>query len=994
MLKSRVSHCPNRMPETRSTISPRNSSTITLWLAAASIFVLLFSAACGPKTKVVTEPEIVDFQAESFVKNAEKMARYGQYKTSNFFYGRAIDRYEKNKKWEKAIQCYIKMGHNYQKLEKHHIALGSLNQALKISRNHMGYSNLELAQSYKKVGYKYLKDGKTKKALEAYRKALTIQLETLGENHPEVAKTYNSIALVQWNNKDSVDANKSYIRSYSIKLRQYQGVPKDIEKKYKRLDAAKYKKGEFENARKHFSRSMQEYIKKNGQNKPLFAKLYERIGILYAFEGDYDNALDFIRKGFDIRVEIYGDHSSETSIGHLNIGICLRLKGDFENARKFLDIALRIKRDLQEEYLPETSDIYYQMGLTCYQEGEQGGINTALDFYQKALIALVPDFEDTRISANPSLNTIFPKDKLLDILIAKAEAQKMAYMKKIEETDQLYDSYETYHLLCQLVERMRRSYKSESYKLFFGEKTYQVFKEAIQAALLLYGETGDEKFKREAFILSEKSKAGVLFEALSEAKARAFAGIPKELLDKEKQLKEELTYCDTYLQKEYQKKNDINQEKIKNLKSRYYTLMLEYRQLIDRFETDYKKYYQLKYQEHIVDIAKLQASLPPDSALVEYFIGDYTLYMFVMTKDNLDVIDTPLDEDLEKQVHTYYNAIKKIEERPFLTLSWELYRRLVEPVMNLVEIKKKLIIIPDGPLYYVPFESLNAGGGTGSSDLSKLDYLIKHFSFSYHYSANLWLHSKQINHPVMKKENAFIGFAPVFGDDNRKGYILAHDPNSPPNPNMMIMRDAERGPEELSQLPATEEEVRSIISLFKQEAKKAHGYFHKKASEQNFKSAGAQGFNLIHVATHSLKDEGQHQLSGLVFSSPDDNKQTTPPTPNKEDGILYSGEIYNLDIEAKLVVLSSCESGVGKLIKGEGMMALNRGFFYSGIQNIIFSLWKVEDRSTSKLMIAFYRNVLKGLPFSRALRKAKLEMIKDRFTAFPKYWGGFVLVGN
>jgi len=268
----------------------------------------------------------------------------------------------------------------------------------------------------------------------------------------------------------------------------------DLDQKFKHLDTVKYEKGKVENARQHFNRSMAEYIRKNGQNKPLFAELYEQIGILYAFEGDYDHALEFIRKGLDIRLEVYGDYSAESAVGYLNIGICLRLKGDFSDARKFLETALKIKRNRQEEYSPDTADIYYQMGLTDYQEGEDGGIKAALANYQKALIALVPDFEDSRINANPTLDTIFPKEKLLDILIAKAEAQKMSYMKEIEQTDQLYDSYETYHLLCKLVEMMRRSYKSESYKLFFGEKTYQVFKEAIQAALLLSAETGADKY--------------------------------------------------------------------------------------------------------------------------------------------------------------------------------------------------------------------------------------------------------------------------------------------------------------------------------------------------------------------------------------------------------------------------------------------------------------------------------------------------------------------
>lgn len=975
---------------------PFRRSPITLWLMAGFVLLLIASSGCGPKTAVVVTEPGSDAEGDAYVNNAEKMAEYGQYKTSNYFLKKAIERYENSGIWEKAIQCYIKIGANYQKLDESSIALGSLNQALTLSKKHLGYPNLELATNFKRIGYQYLRKGDPKKALESYHKALSIQLDILGENHPEVAKTYNSIALVQWNNKESVDANQSYIRSYSIKLRQYQGVPKNMETKYQGLDEAEFKKGEFKKAREHFSRSLDEYTKKYGPNKPLFARLYEQIGILYAFEGDYDNALDFIRKGFNIRLEIYGDFTPETAIGYLNMGICLRLKGEYEDARNALETALKIKTERHEEFHPDTADIYYQLGLV---EFHQDQLPAALAYYQKALIALVPDFEDNRVSANPSLQTLYPKEKLLDILIAKADAQKMSYMQDPGNTDTLFASFDTYRTLCDLVERMRHSYKSESYKLYFGEKTYKVFKESIQAALLLYEETGDEKYKQQAFILSERSKAGVLAEALSESRARQFADIPKELLEKERTLKTELTYCDTYLQKEYYKLQDFDPQTSKSIESRYYNLMVEYRELIEQFERNYPRYYALKYETNNVDIDKLQAALSADTAMVEYFIGDYALYIFVLTQSELNVVQIPLDEDLEKQVNTYYDAIKKIEERPYLELSWKLYGWLMEPVMKMIAGKQKIIIIPDGPLYYVPFETLNTGRGSGSSDLSRLDYLIKHFAFSYHYSANLWLYGMRRSEPGLAQEKTFIGFAPVFGSDNREGYILVNDPSTPSHDNLLTMREAERGPGAISRLPATEEEVRSIIQLFKQERKKATGYFHKQATEYNFKTAGLQGYNLIHVATHSLKDEGQSQLSGLMFSMPEQKSGNAPspgqsaPVYESEDGVLYSGEIYNMDLDANLVVLSSCESGVGKLIKGEGMMALNRGFFYSGIRNIIFSLWKVEDRSTSKLMIAFYRNVLKGQSYSIALRNAKLEMINDRFTAFPKYWSGFVLVG-
>jgi CHAT domain-containing protein/Tfp pilus assembly protein PilF len=959
-------------------------------LSMVSLAVVLLISGCTSKQRPVAVKPPADQVSDQYTKNADQMAADGRYKTSNFLYKKAITKYEKLEIWDNAIKCYIKLGDNFQKLGDVESALGTLNHALNVSKSRLGFQNLELAKGFQKLAFKYLRDKDFDRALELYKKALAIQLEVLGKNHPEVAKTYNSIALIYWHKKQPVDAEMSYLKSYGIKLRQFAGVPEDADKKFHIMDGGgKYKKGEFRKARDHFNRTVDEYQRLYGQNNPLFTLLYEQIGILHALEGNYDSALQYIRKAFNIRLEVYGDLTSEAAVGYLNIGICLRLKGDYEEALRFLNTGLRINSENLGKFHPETADIYYQLGNLYYQRMQ---LEEALSFFQRSLMALVPGFKDGRITDNPSLDPVSPKDKLLEVLTAKANTLRMKYLRHPEQTESLYSAFSTYSLISRLVETMRRGYKSESYKLIFGEQIHPIYQKAIHTALMLYDITGNPRFKEAAFVLSEKSKAVVLAEALNEAKAKQFAGIPQPLLEKEENLKKELTHYDTYLQKEYYKKNP-DPNKTGNLEEHYYTLKLEYLRLIDHFEDNYKKYYDLKYKSPTVNIKRIQQSLDPDTAVMEYFIGDNVLHIFVLWDKGLEVEDIIQDEDLNQLVANYNRAIKKIEEGPFLQLSWKLYRLLHQPVHHLVKQKKKLIIIPDGPLYTIPFESL-ISGTSESSRLSQRDFLVNHFAFSYHYSANLWLYSARRD--TAGKQTAFIGFAPVFGKETRNGYILVNDPgpiltdqDRSQGASNSKLRDIPGDPgSSVSQLPATEEELRAIIRLFESQRKKAVGYFHRQASEDNFKTANIQDYDLIHIATHSLKDEGQHQLSGLIFSPPGTNRQPG------EDGILYSGEIYNLHLDAQLIVLSSCESGVGKLVKGEGVMAMNRGFFYSGIRNIVFSLWKVEDRSTSRLMIEFYRNILQGYPFCRALRKAKMEMIRDPFTAFPKYWSGFVLVGK
>jgi len=161
----------------------------------------------------------------------------------------------------------------------------------------------------------------------------------------------------------------------------------------------------------------------------------------------------------------------------------------------------------------------------------------------------------------------------------------------------------------------------------------------------------------------------------------------------------------------------------------------------------------------------------------------------------------------------------------------------------------------------------------------------------------------------------------------------------------------------------------------------------QEANEMALKTALEKPYQYVHIASHSFANLQQSKFSGIACAEPSEKE-------SKEDGILYVGEIYNLDVPADLVVLSSCESGVGKLSEGEGMLGLNRSFVYAGVPNVIFSLWKINDKTSSDFMIDFYRNLLAGKSYAEALRAVKLKMIKTESLASPNLWSGFLLIGR
>jgi len=165
----------------------------------------------------------------------------------------------------------------------------------------------------------------------------------------------------------------------------------------------------------------------------------------------------------------------------------------------------------------------------------------------------------------------------------------------------------------------------------------------------------------------------------------------------------------------------------------------------------------------------------------------------------------------------------------------------------------------------------------------------------------------------------------------------------------------------------------------------------------------AKNFKYLHIATHGIINNIHPELSGLAFINDNNaNKKKLPDTENKKDwkleqntdGILYAKEIFDLDLNAELVVLSACETGIGKLEKGEGVISLTRGFLYNQMPNIVFSLWKINDKNACDLMTGFYSNILQGKSYASALRQAKLNMINNKETAYPANWAAFSLIGE
>ena len=367
--------------------------------------------------------------------------------------------------------------------------------------------------------------------------------------------------------------------------------------------------------------------------------------------------------------------------------------------------------------------------------------------------------------------------------------------------------------------------------------------------------------------------------------------------------------------------------------------------------------------------------------MLEFFEGDSMVFIFSMDQTNgLQVQQVQKPSAYRERVLELHRAAtqplaatKRTQKSPpdFAGNAYLLYQFLLEETFkNLLENINHLIIVPDGLLGYVPFELLISEPPSANVRFDQLRYLLHDYNISYAYSAKLLLN--QIGAEKGKAKALFAGFAPQY----QMTEIATPDTLSN-TPLAMLVRDGNYA------LPGAKAEVEQIAELLQGKA-----FFGQEANEYNFKKY-APDFRILHLAMHSFLEDQNPLFSKLLFTK---NLADT-----LEDNELKAIELHNLQLNAELAVLSACNTGFGKLSRGEGVMSLSRAFSYAGVPATVMSLWKVPDQPTKDIMLAFYKNLKVGQTKDMALRNAKLEWLnatKAPELAHPYYWAGFVAAGD
>ncbi len=894
----------------------------------------------------------------------------------------------------------------------------TLEKTLKIRIRVYGNKHNQVASVMNNIGVAYRNIGLYGDALDYYQRALEIRKELLGKEHNSVATLYLNMGVL-FSNKGEYEKTIEYFQKA---LDIFEQKPASFEKRiadiFNNLGLAYQKKGAFQESEAFYQQAINKYQSSKGENNEEIGNVLLNWANLRALQGEHEKEIDLNQRALQLYQQTLDSNDINVLDARNNLGIAYASNGEFTKALNILE-GLETLLSAENEHLEllaninnDIADIHFKnkdfnraktyslkalalfenlLGAKNYRlaytynrlasiEENLGNPIDALKYIQKALAANHQNYEEAYTHEAPPPQGFYKYDYFVESLIQKA---KLTALKG--DASSLLQAKLYYDIADSVLVQVRDELISVEDKITLSQKIFDLSQAAIENQIKLAQSTKDTRYLESAFQISEKSKSNVLSQSIQANQARVFAGIPDSLVNLGDRLRSDINYYKLRLAELPDSlKNALFQEKL-------FLAQQNHKELIKKLEEKYPLYYQLKYDRSVPRIPAIQFVLPEKTALISYFVGENTLYSFVITKDNFEVFNSSINEDFLDQLIGFRKTITYVDDifyEDYVELGQELYNKLFPFKLN--SGIESLIIVGDGSLSKIPFEALLNKQVDNLEDLNygQLPYLIKSYDIKYELSATMYFQEQSFESSLDKEGEGLLAIAPVFAEPQELNLFASEIRD----PVQSIRGEGDRGGVSLDDqfvraLPATAEEVTAIAEVFRENRKPANTYLFQEANEKSFKQAELNKRKYIHIATHGFINETQPDLSGLMMY---------PDTSSSEDHILYSGEVYGLELNADLVVLSACETGLGRVASGEGLLGLSRAFRYAGADRLVVSLWKVEDKATANLMTGFYRTHLKqkNADFASSIRTIKLDMIKGQDYNHPYYWSAFVLIGS
>ncbi|MCH2022705.1 MAG: CHAT domain-containing protein [Saprospiraceae bacterium] len=700
-----------------------------------------------------------------------------------------------------------------------------------------------------------------------------------------------------------------------------------------------------------------------GEMHPNYATILNNIAMLYQNMNSFEKAEPLLLEVNEMNLKLVGKEHPDYALGINNLAILYRDMGAYIKSELLLKEAKNIySRLFGKEHsgyvmtINNLASLYLEMDL----------LDSAFLFCMNSLKANISVGDVAGFSID-SLEkyTFYSNHQVIKSVNNLLKIVKKQYHKDSSQL-KLNEHYAIARAAIHFNEHIRNDFSTEGDKLRVLETSHDLICQGLETVVL----QNQLIYLGEAFSFAEFNKSVLLADAMKGNRAKAFGELPESLLNIETKFQKEMT---SLRKKAY----DANtQEEKRSIRQSIGELNIEISKLLKTIKDKYPKYHAFKYENFSISAEEIQELLDPKTALIEYLLSDSICYMFVVSKQEIQLFPIPLNlDELKKKVKTLrfalsnYHMIIAEQEKAYemytKTAFW-FYENLLKKALSGRKYEN-LIIITDGELGHLPFESFLVEAVSGPiRDYSDLPYLVLDYNISYNYSATLW--KNNLNIEANDNNGEVLAFASDYykPDSNLLDIRLPYYVNLRKN---------------LHPLPAANKEIEELAGRF--QGKFLSG---KSANERMFKQH-AQDYGIIHLAMHGILESSRPLLSSLVFT---ENLDST------EDNFLQAYEISHMKLNADMVVLSACETGYGRFKQGEGIVSLARSFMYAGVPSLLVSLWQVNDVTTASIMEYFYDNLAKDIDKSAALRMAKLTYLENisGIAAHPAYWSPFIQLGN
>ncbi len=719
------------------------------------------------------------------------------------------------------------------------------------------------------------------------------------------------------------------------------------------------------------------------------------IGLVYMAMGEYRKALERMDESLKLKREVgyrFGEASTLNGIGAIYHKL-----NDYEKALEILNQALELRRAVGDRR--GEANTLYTLGSVYFSMGKPA---RAMEYFNRAL---------------PLSRSVWDRILEMAILYSIADIER--------ERDNLLEARSRADEALAIIESLRSNVAGQELRESFFASKQNHYELYVDVLMQLHHQSGSDRYDVKAFEASERARARSLLDTLSEVCAGIRQGVDPALFERERRLQQQLNGKEALRMQLLRRKNA--EKKIEAMERAINDLLNQYREIRTRIRIESPRYAALSDPQplNLEEVQRLV--LDDESLLLEYWLGEKRSYLWAVTTSSITGYTLPARAEIESATRRVYELLTARNERPkgetprqrqsrvaradgeYMAAARRLSRMLLGPVAARLG-NRRLLIVGDGALHYLPFGALPLpqvreaaavdklkGGRKDATGLYK-PLVIEHEIVTLPSASVLAVLRREINgrkpapklvavlaDPVFRSNDPRINIKPVESvDDPIKRSRTTTGLQVSNSESVRPINESEKN--SFRRLRFSRQEANAIIALVP--AEKSLKAIDFAASHAMAMGTQLEKYRILHFATHGLLDSRHPELSGIVLSLVDE--QGRP-----QDGFLRLHEIYNLKLNADLVVLSACQTALGKEIKGEGLVGLTRGFMYAGAPRVVASLWSVEDRATAELMKRFYEAMLsKGMTGGAALRAAQVELWKERRWQSPYYWAGFVLQGE